>query len=249
MEAAVKGLAAWAGHGFGPDPTAAGLMHGIDHMDIDHVQAGMEAVGAMAGIVAVHARAGTRPRWSRQLPEPFPDNGGNGKPKVLIDEVFVEKVDRHGVYYEPDPNPSADAISFTQPTPTRSIRKDVYRMGAYCPLVYRPSPAGIVAERAEYSSWRAALDILQGELEGRLASIAPLPAAAPWRPWAGEGEAHGRVPELFRALRDEPYRRLTREQEAARRRSALRWRLEPRAEETRAVTRAPIKRDNGTNGA
>jgi hypothetical protein len=36
IEAAVKALDAWQGHGFGPDPTAAGLMDGIDHMDIDH---------------------------------------------------------------------------------------------------------------------------------------------------------------------------------------------------------------------
>src|SRR5258708_35261276 len=48
MEAAVKGLAAWAGHGFGPNPAAAGLMDGIDHMGIDHSQTGMEALTAVA---------------------------------------------------------------------------------------------------------------------------------------------------------------------------------------------------------
>ncbi len=247
----MKALEAWQGHGFGPDPTAAGLMHGIDHMSIDHIQAGMEAVAAMAGIIAVNARAATRPRWSRKLPEPFPDNGQNGKPRVLIDETFVEKVDRHGVYYEPDANPPPGAITFVQAVPSPHIRKDRYRQGAYCPLVYRPSPAGVVAERAEYAAWRMGLQLLQESLEGALFSLAPLSPAAAWRPWAGQGEIHGRPPELFKALRDDPYRRLTREQEAARRRAALRRRLQPRAEETRPVMRAPGGRrdNNGTSGA
>jgi hypothetical protein len=106
IEASVKGLDAWFGHGFGPDPTAAGLMHGMEHLELDHLQAGVEAVAAMPGIVAVHARAGTRPSWPRELPQPFPDRGGNGKPVVLMDETFVETIDRHGrVRYEPSRNP------------------------------------------------------------------------------------------------------------------------------------------------
>jgi hypothetical protein len=259
MEAAVKGLAAWAGHGFGPQDEV-GLMHGMDlaawASHVDHVQAGMEAVAAMAGIIAVHARAATRPRWSRKLPEPFPDNGPNGKPKVLIEETFVEMVDRKGVYYEPVSNPPPGAITFTKAVPSRPIRAGLYRPGAYCPLVYRPSPAGIVAERAEYAAWRMGLEILAAELEGRLSAIAVLTPAAPWRPWcfergsAGEGEAHGRPPELFRGLREGPHARQTREQMAARRRAGQRRRLEPRAEQARPMTRAPGGRrdNNGTNG-
>jgi hypothetical protein len=256
IEAAVKGLEAWQGHGFGPDPTAAGLMHGIDHMAVDHVQAGMEAVAAMAGIISVHARAATRPRWSRKLPEPFPDNGQNGKPKVLIEETFVEMVDRKGVYYEPVSDPPPGAITFIKAVPSPPIRAGLYRPGAYCPLIYRPSPAGIVAERAEYAAWRMGLEILAGELEGKLGAIAVLTPAAAWRPWcfdrgsAGEGEQHGRPPKLFKALRDEPYRRETREQAAAKRRAAQRRALQPRAEETRPVTRAPTRRrDDGASGA
>jgi hypothetical protein len=68
IEAAVKGLDGWFGHGFGPDPTAAGLMHGMEHMEVDHLQAGVEAVAAMAAIVAVHARTGTRPALLQELP-------------------------------------------------------------------------------------------------------------------------------------------------------------------------------------
>jgi hypothetical protein len=232
-------------------------MHGIDHMAIDHVQAGMEAVAAMVGIISVNARAATRPRWSRKLPEPFPDNGQNGKPRVLIDETFVEMVDRKGVYYEPVSSPPPGAITFIKAVPSPPIRAGLYRQGAYCPLVYRPSPAGVVAERAEYAAWRMGLQLLQESLEGVLFSLAPLSPAAPWRPWcfdrgsAGEGEQHGRPPELFRGQRDEPYRRETREQVAARRRAAQRRALQPRAEETRPVTRSPPgrRRNGGADGA
>ena len=250
IEAAVDGLKAWRGHGFGRDD-AAGLMHGIDHMEIDHVQAGMEAVAAMPGIVTVHARGGTRPRWSRQLPEPFADTGGNGKPRVLIDEVFVETFDKWGrMYFEPTPNPQPGAIVYREPVPCSAMRKGTYRMGAYCPLLYKPAPARIVAERAEWAAWRIGLELVYQALTGRLASIAPLPPAAPWRPWAGEGEAHGRPPQLFKGQRDEPYRRETREQAALRRRAAQRRRLGVRTEETRQTRVSSRRRyGEGTNGA
>jgi hypothetical protein len=94
------------------------------------------------------------------------------------------------------------------------------------------------------------LELLHQALSGRLTSIATLPPAAPWRPWAGEREAHGRPPELFKGRRDEPYRRVTREQEAARRRAVQRRRLGVRTEETRPISApAPRRRDDGTNSA
>ena len=66
----------------------------------------------------------------------------------------------------------------------------------------------------------------------------------------GEGEAHGRPPELFKGRRDEPYRRVTREREAARRRAVQRRRLGVRTEETRPISApTPRQRDDGTNGA
>jgi hypothetical protein len=64
------------------------------------------------------------------LPRPFPDTGGNGKPRVLIDQVFVETTDRHGrVTYEPDPDPEPGAISFRAPIPSPPLRKGMYRTG------------------------------------------------------------------------------------------------------------------------
>jgi len=127
-----------------------------------------------------------------QAPRAFSDNGPNGKPKVLIDETFVEMVDRKGVYYEPVSNPPPGAITFTKAVSSRPIRAGLYRQGAYCPLVFRPRPEAVVAERAEYAAWRMGLEILAGELEGRLSAIAVLTPAAAWRPWAGQGEMHGR---------------------------------------------------------
>jgi hypothetical protein len=83
------------------------------------------------------------------------------------------------------------------------------------------------------------LEILTGEVEGKLSSIEVLTPAAPWRPWAGETEIHGRPPELFKALRNQPFRRQTREQAAARRRAALRRRLQVRTEETWPTRASP----------
>jgi hypothetical protein len=248
IEETVIGLAAYAGHSFGADDTA-GLMHGFDlpswRGHLDFVQAGMEAIASMAGIIAVHARAGTRPRWTRELPEPLPVTGSNGKPQVLVEELFVQRVDRRGrVRYEPADEAAPGTICYREPVPSPPMRKDRYRSGTYCPLAYRPAPASIVGERAEYAAWRMGLELLYERLSGRLCLIAPLPPSAPWRPWAGEGEAHGRPPELFRGLREEPYRKETREQAAARRRAARRRAgSEIRAEETRPVR--PPPRRNG----
>lgn len=219
IEAAVKSLEGLRGHGFGADDPA-GLMFGMEYMEIDHLQAGTEAVAAMAGIVAVHARAGSRPKWSRELPLPFPDRGANGKPRVMHETTVINR----------------GGITHLTAVPCPPMHKNTYKCGAYCPLVYRPNPTRIVAERAEYAAWRMGLELLYEALTGQLASIAVLPASAPWRPWAGEGEAHGRPPDLFRGLREEPYRRETREQVAARRRAAKRRaERDIRAEETRPV--------------
>jgi hypothetical protein len=130
IEEAVKELAAFRGHGFGADDPA-GLTYGFEGLEIDHLQATVEAIGAMPGIIAVHARAGTRPTWSKDTPRPYPDNGGNGKPRVLIDEAFVQVVDvdnrgKERIYYEPDPNPPPNAIFYREPVPCPPTRKGWY---------------------------------------------------------------------------------------------------------------------------
>ncbi len=223
-------------------------MDSFTGLGIDHQAAAMEAIGAMAGTVACHARAGTRPgpwrgnpaRWVQELPRPYADTGGNGKPRVLLDETFVEvfneraKRVRHVPVSElPGRRVPPGAPTHVEAIAAPPLRKGVYRVGSYCPLEWRPDPSKLVIVRAEWAAWRMGLELLWLDLEGRLESIAVLPPAAPWQPWVGEREAHGRPPELFRGLRDEPYRCETREQTAMRRRAAQRRALEARAEEAR----------------
>ena len=63
IEAAAKGLEAWRGHGFGPDPAQSGLMHGIDHMDIDHVQAGISRSPAIRSMLKPLRSPATSIMW------------------------------------------------------------------------------------------------------------------------------------------------------------------------------------------
>src|SRR5258708_12745855 len=108
-------------------------------------------------------------------------------------------VDRKGVYYEPVSNPPPGAITFIKAVPIRSIRAGLYRQGAYCTLVYRPSPAGVVAERAEYAAWRMGLEILAGGLQGRPSAIPVLTPAAARPPRAGPTHPPPPPPGLFKA--------------------------------------------------
>lgn len=161
----------------------------------------------MPGIVTHHARMGSRPGWSRQLPAQHWVAGPNGKPKVLIDEIKVIQ---------------GGSCRITSPCPP--VRAGLYRDGAYCPLAWRPDPARLLAERAEYTAWRLALELLLRNLACRLATVAILPAAAPWYPWgADDCDAHGRPGPAFT-----PAHVATREQQAIRRRDRARRALAAR---------------------
>jgi len=160
IEAAVKGLAAWAGHRFDHD-IVAGLTDGLP-LVIDPVPVAIEAIAAMPGVVTIHASIGERPKWSRERPRPLAvTDPKGGKPKVLRDATFIEVVDRHSrVRYEPtfDPPPPG-AIFYREPVSSPAIRRGLYREGTYCPLKWRPDPAKLLQERAEWCAWRAALEI------------------------------------------------------------------------------------------
>jgi len=207
IETAVGNLAAYAGCGFGDNEMTA-LTCGIP-IDFDAVAIGVEALAAMAGTVTVHARMGTRPKWTAERPRPSWMTGPNGKPKVLIDEPIVFK------------RPMKDAFGRelvqigTFPCPP--VRKDVYRQGAYCPLKWRPDPRHLVAERAEYCAWHVALEILAATLAGRLAATAVLQPAAPWAPWRNAAERHGH-PGVLAGLHRPSHQQMTREQAAMLRR-------------------------------
>src|SRR5258706_8045161 len=210
----------------------------------------VEAIAAMSGTVTINARMASRPKWSPETPTPRWAPGPNGKPKLLIDEIFVQVIDhRGGVFYEPAREPLApDAIFYREPMPSPAIRGGLYRAGTYCPILWRPDPVRLLSERAEHCAWHAALEILSAELEGQLGALAVLSPAAAWAPWLSSHEdIHGQPPELFAGLREAPYRCETREQVAAKRRAVQRRSLQVRTEQARSVTRAPPAKRDGTN--
>jgi len=233
IESAVKHLGDWTGYRFGADRMDA-LTSDLP-LAIDPAVVAIEAIAAMSGTVTINARMATRPKWSSDKPTARWTVGPNGKPKVLLDEIFVQVIDGRGrVFYEPAREPLApDAIFYRETIACRSIRKDLYREGAYCPILWRPDPVRLLSERAEHCAWHVALEILSAELEGQLGALAVLSPAAAWAPWLSSHEdIHGQPPELFVGLREAPYRCETREQVAAKRRMAQRRTLHER-EETR----------------
>jgi hypothetical protein len=230
IESAVKHLVDWTGCRF-DDAGMAAMIDGIP-IAVDVVAIAIEAVSAMMGTITLNARIGGRPKWRMERPTPKWVGGDNGKPRVLLDETFVETWDarRSCIRYvaaselkERDPG----AITYIGAISAPATRGGTYREGAYCPLRWLPDPAHLLTERAEYSAWHAALEILADDLTGQLAAIACLPPAAALFPWInGDGAMHGHPPELFSGLREPVHRVVTREQAAAKRRSAQRRRLD-----------------------
>lgn len=111
----------------------------------------------LSGLVALHARMGTRPRWNYgPLPEPVV--GRNGKPAVQFLDDKGRLVDgRRGRHYGP---------------------------GARCPLMWFPAAREAAYARIEYWLWAEALDELAPALVGALAeheALAPRLDRAPWR--------------------------------------------------------------------
>src|SRR5258706_8142314 len=114
IESAVKHLGDWAGHRFGAD--RMGALTSDLPLAIDPVPVGIEAIAAMSGTVTINARMATRPKWSSDKPKARWMAGPNGKPKVLLDEIFVQVIDGRGrVFYEPAREPLApDAIFYRE---------------------------------------------------------------------------------------------------------------------------------------
>jgi hypothetical protein len=65
--------------------------------------------------------------------------------------------------------------------------KNVYSTGSCCPLQWSPSPASVIASRAEYALWHLGLTTLSNSLE--LKKYAVQPPKAPASPWFGDVEA------------------------------------------------------------
>lgn len=64
--------------------------------------------------------------------------------------------------------------------------KNLYSLGACCPLIWNPSPLSIVSSRAEYVAWYDGLTQLARTL--RLAKFTPLPPKASRLPWLENSE-------------------------------------------------------------
>jgi hypothetical protein len=70
--------------------------------------------------------------------------------------------------------------------------RNLYSIGAYCPLKWSPSPLSILSSRAEYVAWHHGLVELSRTLN--LSKFTPLPPKASPTPWLdAEREAEGNV--------------------------------------------------------
>ncbi len=107
------------------------------------------------GLVALHARMGTRPRWD--TPQLGPLIRRNGKPTV-------QYVDAAGQVVEG--------------TPGRH-----YGLSARCPLQWYPAPRQVAYDRMEYWVWLEALDLLSERLTDALTDYRPLKHGLPRTPW------------------------------------------------------------------
>lgn len=111
------------------------------------------------GLVALHARMGTRPHWDR-APVFEPIIGRNGKPMVqfLDDDGRTLIEGRKGRHYGPL---------------------------ARCPLMWLPPPREIAYARLEYVAWHGALlELVERLNNGALRDHVALPPAIAAAPWA-----------------------------------------------------------------
>jgi len=180
-----------------------GLMPDLG-FDLNELGAIQRALAGIVATVRLHARMGTRPHLTpppkRCLPCLHPQSN---KPMVLRWERqwqttrWTQVLNDQGSVIEERP-----ALEYAVPyaVPSPAMRGGVYKRGSYCPLRYDPEPRVVLADRAEYIVWWAALDYLAVDLVGRLETIDPLPPAAAQRPWTGERDANQR--RVLRSLRD-----------------------------------------------
>jgi hypothetical protein len=113
-------------------------------------------VVGLVGLVALHARMGTRPRWDYwAAPEPI--IGRNGKPVVQ----FLDDRDRL----------------------VEGRRNKNFGRLSRCPLMWFPAPREAAYGRIEYTIWAETLDELALTLAGQLEDYDALPPQLPRAPW------------------------------------------------------------------
>jgi hypothetical protein len=83
--------------------------------------------------------------------------------------------------------------------------KNLYSIGAYCPLKWSPSPLSIISSRAEYVAWHHGLvELSRMLLLAKFSALPPRASATPWldRDEQGEPESHLRpvLPTAFNSV-------------------------------------------------
>lgn len=153
VERAVEGLADADVDWPATRPRLMGSLAGL--LNDNDVTLGALTIGRV-GLVAMHAKMGTRPHWDMN-PLPEPVIGQNGKP-------VVQHVDDNGKLVEGRRNKHPGT-------------------GARCPLMWFPAPREVAYGRIEYSVWHATLVELAAQLFGALEEHQATPPAAIAQPW------------------------------------------------------------------
>lgn len=184
IEQAVRGLAGISGE-LDPEP----LMVGLQGFGLDAVGAIGRAMQNISALVAIHARLGKRPD-AGGYPVAEPLKHAHGQVVLKRSEPRFVPVRWERVLDAKGRAIGEKAVEFVemdQAVKVQKIRSGLYPAGTFCTLVWHPSPAHVLLERAEYAVWWAALDLLAGELVLDTIEVAPM--RAPQSPWLGEVEA------------------------------------------------------------
>lgn len=141
-----------------------------------------------AGAKAVKAMHGETPRQVHDRPRDVIMVGGL-RTSVLVTAHAVKGTRPDWFEESPKPRPTP-----AQKGPNAAIfgeckGRNLYSLGAYCPLIWNPSPLSIVSSRAEYVAWHDGLTQLAKTL--RLAKFTPLPPKASRTPWLTPAEPRG----------------------------------------------------------
>jgi hypothetical protein len=173
---AIEGELELVTHGIGLDsPSGDGRPFLITSADAAGATA--HARRNLAGLVLGCGALGVRPDWEAEPFKVAAVRAANGQAGVFrLAPVTLPTIDGESVTIEGEIR-------------CQATRRGDYPSGAYCRLDYEPDPQRVVADRADYLIWRAALAELALKLSGRLARFEPLEPAAPIAPWITEGES------------------------------------------------------------
>lgn len=112
------------------------------------------------------------PEWDVFPPEVVLVKGAKGQPRWFR-EITV-------------PDPNNDGATYTVEVDGFDRERRRPFEGAYQKQVLEPCPVAGIVDRAIYEIWRAAMDTLFSNLDGRLQAIRLTASRRPYRPWEGD---------------------------------------------------------------